>query len=109
MLTKKKKLYILLDKNIRTLKSKAEVYLTRASNCSQKKVSDKVETLCGASRHLPSSEAYYLDACYNQLQLEELNNSQLKHRIQTLIVNQKGQTLNILPLDGDSKKSLEML
>ena len=53
---------------------------------------------------MSSFEAYYYDACYNQLLSDELNNSQLNHEIQTLVVNQKCQTVNLLLLDGDSKK-----
>ena len=146
---KRKSYLFYLRKNIRLLKEKAEVALTRANNCPECNISDRTEALCGFSKHLPSSGPYFYEAAYkhkfliknskcdshqkeknekdDDIEVNELENkfTQLEDQTETkkangvnidkvleplpietklLILNEKGQVTNVLPLLDDNNK-----
>ncbi|XP_077272806.1 uncharacterized protein LOC143903224 [Temnothorax americanus] len=81
-------------KILASLKNKSEACLTLAEECST--IDDKIRALCGISRHTASSENYFIDTYRN------ITSSQ------PLVMNVKGQTMNVLPLQqAQAKKSWE--
>jgi len=79
-------------------KNKSETCLIVAAECST--IDDKLRALCGISRHTASSENYFIDSTYHDITSSEVNITE------SLIMNAKGQTENILPLiEARGKKS----
>jgi len=75
------------------LKKKSEICLTLVSKCCG--IDEKLDALCGISRHTASSENYFVESTYHNTILKE-----------SLVMNMEGQVVNVLPLiTAQAKKS----
>ena len=80
-------------KILASLKKKSEVCLTLNTKCST--IDEKLDALCGISRHTASSENYFMESTYHNATLRE-----------SLVMNMEGQVVNVLPLiRAQAKKS----
>lgn len=87
-----------IHKILTVLKKRSETCLTVVGECCT--VDDKLRALCGISRHTASSENYFINSTYHNITLSEVNINE------PLIMNSKGQIVNVLPLiEGRAKKS----
>lgn len=84
-------------KRLTLIKKKSEVILLAekilVAECST--IDEKLHALCGISKHTASSENYFIESTYRNIISSE-----------PLVINAKGQVVNILPLiKGQTKKS----
>jgi len=73
------------------IKKKAELNLILVVECST--INEKLQALCGISRHTASSKNYFVDSTYGDVTLSE-----------SFVMNAKGQVINVLPLLKEQAK-----
>ena len=74
-----------MRKLLKDCKEKVEVSLTRAAECLE--VDDRINALCGQSRHTSSSESYFAESSYHTFTGSE-----------SIILNSEGKAINVLPV-----------
>ena len=82
-----------MKKALKKIKNTSNTALIRTDECKalNSNKTELIQALCGPSKHTPVSEDYFYESTYT-------NNTNLINNEECLILNEKGQVINILPL-----------
>ncbi|XP_066600006.1 putative autophagy-related protein 11 [Prorops nasuta] len=109
-----------MKKNLKEIKRKAEVSVTRSKQCTSIDIMNKVNSLCGLSKHIASSEQYFYETSYYAMsEILEANldfsvgtgedfpttRRDLKRNITKIVMNSEGKCINIMPILESKNKT----